>query len=104
MLIGPMPLAVVTVQVQTRSVPLSHGGLERHHHDVGDATVLALDDSTQSADSGGLSASVLLPVFAAPRQGLSHSASAVPNGPWPAQGTVAFDSSTVLPLLRPPSA
>ena len=80
-----------------------HDGPERHHHDVGDQSVIALDSPEQSAESGGNSVSMLLPILAAPREVLHLIANTRHNGRWHAHGAVLFDSLSFLPLLRPPT-
>ena len=81
--------------------------LERHHHAVGDAGVVAVDGAAQAADAADSSAAGapnLLPIVATPNGGLALPALADRRGPWPIDGGTAFVSRSIAPLLRPPAA
>jgi hypothetical protein len=81
-----------------------HDTLERHHHTLGDGSVIALDGAAEAADTGSVGAAVLLPMLASPSQGLVLTTTTGRNGSWPVQGGVRFASMKVAPLLRPPAA
>lgn len=84
-----------------------HEDLERHHHAVDDASVVAVDGAAHAADtadSSGAGAPSLLPIAATPSGGLTVHALADRRGPWPIDSAVAFVSISVAPLLRPPAA
>lgn len=84
-----------------------HDSLERHHHAVGDASVVAVDGAAEavaeSADGGGAGAVVMLPVAATPSAGLAVPALATRTGPWPVASATAFVSRNIAPPLRPPA-
>lgn len=85
----------------------NHDALERHHHALGDASVLALDGAAQAADTADGSttgALVLLPVVALPDEGLTVPMLAATAGAWPVDGATAFASRPIAPPLRPPTA
>jgi len=81
-----------------------HDTLERHHHALGDSSVIALDGAAEGADTGGVGAALLLPMLASPSQGIVLATTTDRNGSWPVQGGVRFASMKVAPLLRPPAA
>jgi hypothetical protein len=81
-----------------------HDTLERHHHALGDESVVALDGATEAADVGSVGAALLLPAFATPSLGLEWAGTLASNGSWPVHGAVRFATRKVASLLRPPAA
>lgn len=84
-----------------------HGALERHHHAVEDASVVAVDGAAHAADAAdGLAAGAanLLPAVATLSDGLALLALVTRGGPWPIDSAAAFVSRSIAPLLRPPTA
>jgi hypothetical protein len=93
----------------SRSVPAhdhAHGAAERHHHGVGDDSVLALDGAAEAASAAeGSTASAVSwfsavgtpsvwPLLLALNTGKTH---------WPVYNAMAFSSRTIAPPLRPPA-
>jgi hypothetical protein len=93
----------------SRNVPAhdhAHGTAERHHHAMGDDSVLALDGAAEAASAAEGSTAGAVSWFSAvgtpsvwPRllaliTGKTH---------WPVYNAMAFYSRTIAPLLRPPS-
>lgn len=89
--------------ISEQSKPHTHGFVERHHHDLDERSAVVLEGAVHNIDSGSQGAAGLMPAIATPSEGRLLIVSAVQNGSWPARGAVIFDSSIVLPLLRPPS-
>ena len=81
-----------------------HAALERHHHALGDGSVIALDGAAEGADLGSMGAALLMPPFASANLGLPWASTVARNGSWPIHGAVRFVSRKVAPLLRPPAA
>ena len=84
-----------------------HDVLERHHHAVDDASVVAVDGAAQAADvadSSAAGAPNLLPIVATPSGGLVLPALGERQGPWPIDRAAAFFSRSIAPPLRPPAA
>ncbi len=83
-----------------------HGELERHHHAIGDASVLALDSAGMGADAmdGGTSSSLLfLSDLVIQVQGLTTVIWALFREAWPTETANRFSSWDEAPPVRPPS-
>ena len=83
-----------------------HDALERHHHAMGDGSVVALDGAAQAAeaaDGGSSGASLVSPGVATPSAGLAMPDPHADKGPWPVDPGTAFATRSVAPALRPPA-
>lgn len=82
-----------------------HGDLERHHHGVGDATVVALDGAATDAasDAGHGPAGGSAPPWG-PMAAHSLVPALLPGGPWPGTPAWAWSSAARKLPERPPKA
>lgn len=83
-----------------------HGEFARHHHMLGDTTVIAVDGSTPVGEamySAGSGTWLLLSLFAISGHLLAFTAMARFQGPWPVGDAARFSTWREAPPLRPPS-
>ena len=86
---------------------IGHDVLERHHHAVDDASVVAVDGAAQAADVADRSAAGapnLLSIVTTPNGGLVLPALGERCGTWPIDRAATFVSRSIAPPLRPPAA
>ncbi len=101
----PSPAPQLADQVQAGAAhgqPHHHDSLERHHHAIGDGSVVALDGAAQAAESAD-GAPLVLSGIATPGAGLAVPALLADRGPWTVDPGAAFVTRSVAPALRPPA-
>lgn len=79
----------------------SHDGWQRHHHEPGDASVMALDAPGEDLGAQAAAASWLL-ALGAPAGGLRVAVVAAAGHRWPLADAARFGSWGTAPPLRPP--
>ncbi|MET0209097.1 MAG: hypothetical protein ABW220_08640 [Burkholderiaceae bacterium] len=90
------------------SVPHTHDGFQRHHHDHDDPTVIALDGPAavhamvEGASTTAVFGSAMLPML--PIDPVSLPMAAPAAGDWPASAVPRWLSACPVPLERPPQA